>query len=77
MGAIFYFAELLPCPPNEAPKTKNPKRQLELFTHGGKLWLRMGDVNKRDFGENLRTVELTWRKAAELAEQLGSFSAKR
>lgn len=77
MGATFYFDHMLPCPPNEAPQLKNPKRQLELFTHGGKLWLRIGDVNKRDFGENLRTVELTSRMAAELAEQLESLSGRR
>lgn len=70
MGANFSFDEMLPTVVQEAPGVLNPKRQLELFTHGGKIFLRTGPVNGENSGTNRYTVELNPQSAAELAASL-------
>ena len=42
MGANFSFDKMLPTVSPEAPGASNPLRQLELFTNGGKIFLRLG-----------------------------------
>ncbi|MBA4316576.1 MAG: hypothetical protein C0422_14790 [Alcaligenaceae bacterium] len=61
---------MLPTVGPEAPGIANPQRQLELFTHGGKICLRIGAVNCENSGTNRYTVELSPDVAAELASAL-------
>jgi len=70
MGANFSFDEMLPTVGPEAPGVPNPKRQLQLFTHGGKIFLRVGAVNREDAGTDRYTVELSPENAADLASSL-------
>jgi hypothetical protein len=70
MGANFHFGEMLPTVATEAQGLANPRRQLELFTHGGKIWLRMGPLNRENSGTERYTVELSPETAGELASAL-------
>lgn len=58
MGANFTFNEMLPTHAVEANGRHDARRQLEVFTHGGKNWLRLGAVNHQDSGVERYTVEL-------------------
>lgn len=59
MGANILFDEMLPAPAQEAPGLADPQRQLEVFQHGGKMWLRIGPLNEQNSGANRYTVELS------------------
>jgi hypothetical protein len=69
MGANFHFDKMLPTVSTEAAGP-DPKRQLELFTYGGKLFLRVGPPNKEHSGTERYTVELSQENALELASEL-------
>lgn len=73
MGANFYFDAMLPTVTSEAQGT-NPKRQLELFTHGWKIYLRIGPPNSENSGVDRYTVELSGENARELASSLELLS---
>jgi len=59
MGSINYFDKMLPTVEYEAINIKNPERQLEVFTTGGKLFLRIGKVNSENTGDNCYTIQLS------------------
>lgn len=59
MGANFKFDEMLPTIQHNAGDGKDPCRQVEVFTHGGNLFLRIGQVNEQDTGTNRYTVQLS------------------
>lgn len=59
MGANFKFDEMLPTIHHNAGDVKDPCRQVEVFTHGGHLFLRIGQVNEQDTGTNRYTVQLS------------------
>ena len=73
MGANFHFDQMLPTISQEAAGP-DPKRQLELFTYGGKLFLRVGAANQENSGLGRYTVELSQEIARELASGLEPFS---
>lgn len=74
MGANFHFEEKLPTVAAEAPGVPNPWRQFQLFTHGGKIFLRSGPVNREDAGTDRHTVELSPELAIELASALNALA---
>jgi len=59
VGAEFKFDERLPTIPPEAGHQENPWRQVEVFTHGGELHLRIGAVNQENTGIDRYTVTLS------------------
>jgi len=59
MGANSNFDERLPTVRPEAGDAPTPWRQVEVFTHGGELFLRMGQVNEENTGTNRYTVQLS------------------
>ena len=59
MGSINYFDKSLPTVAYEAAKIKNPERQVEIFTTGGKLFLRISAVNPKIPGDKCYTVQLS------------------
>ncbi|WP_321961592.1 hypothetical protein [Paraburkholderia sp. J7] len=69
MGANFFFDKLLPAADTEARKVPGSQRQVEIFTHGDGLWLRVGLLDEEHQGQGF-TVEFTKSAAAELAEGL-------
>ena len=69
MGANFYFDKMLPGVASES-KERNPKRQLEVFAYGNKLFLRVGGVNQENSGDNRYTVELSKANASDLIEAI-------
>lgn len=71
MGAGFYFDEMLPGVETENEKgEKELKRQVEVFTHGGGLFLRVGPIGNQNSGEDTYTVELSKEKGTELRDAL-------
>jgi hypothetical protein len=70
MAANFQYDEMLPSVDPEAKKFRNPKRQVEVYTLGHKLFLRIGAVNQKDSGEKIYTVQLTDKSCIELAEAI-------
>lgn len=74
MGANFSFDKMLPTVSPEAPGASNPLRQLELFTNGGKIFLRLGAVNQENSGTDRYTVEISLEAATELASSLQSLA---
>lgn len=67
MGANFFFNKMLPAVQQEGQFTKEPKRQLEVFTHGGKTFIRVGPVNQEDSGINRYTVEIPQEDVQDIA----------
>jgi hypothetical protein len=67
MGANFYFDEMLQSVPHKAGRTSVPRRQVEVFTHGGGLFLRIGKVGAENMGSGVYTVELSLAAAEKLA----------
>lgn len=59
MGANFKFDEMLPTVQTGSSGAKDPRRQVEVFTHGSGLFLRIGQVDQQDTGINTYTVELS------------------
>lgn len=59
MGANSKFDEMLPTIHHNAGDIKDPRRQVEVFTHGGDLFLRIGQVDEQDTGTNRYTVQLS------------------
>jgi hypothetical protein len=72
MGATFYFDKMLPTVSPEVPGP-NPTRQLELFTLGGKKFIRIGPPNEEHSGVGRYTVELRQEDGLELARQLNDL----
>jgi hypothetical protein len=70
MGANIKFGEMLPTVIDGGPTPSGAKRQLELFTHGGKTFLRMGPLNEEHAGLNRYTVELTEKMLAALGDAI-------
>lgn len=65
MAGLFFYDKTLPIPPHESAKGQTPERQVELFTHDGKLWLRMNEV-ETDTKRPYWTAQLTKREAKAL-----------
>lgn len=70
MGANFLFNKMLPTVQAEAPEVIRPKRQLEVFTLGGKTYLRIGPVGSEDSGDGRATVEISDADATDLITAL-------
>lgn len=70
MGAHFLFDEMLPGVKPEANNQENTMRQVEVFRHADKLYLRVGEINERDSGINRYTVELKADMARELIDAI-------
>ena len=68
MGATPFFKKMLPVPPSDGKP--GDKRELELFTHGGKVWFRMGPLNEENAGSDLYTVEVPPQALEALRESL-------
>jgi len=58
MGANFFFDKMLTTIQQEDHLAVDPKRQLELFTHGGQTFIRVGPINQENSGVSRYTVEL-------------------
>lgn len=68
MGANFYFDKMLP---TAGPETKpGDQRQLEVFTLGGKVFVRIGPLNQENDGLNRYTVEVPPEALSMLRESL-------
>lgn len=68
MGANFFFDQMLPA---EGPETKpGDLRQLEVFTLGGKVCVRIGPLNIENGGSNRYTVEVPPEALRALRESL-------
>lgn len=68
MGANLFFDRMLPA---EGPETKpGDQRQLEVFTLGGKVFVRIGPLNEENAGLNRYTVEVTPAALKALQESL-------
>ncbi len=72
MGAVFQFDRMLPTVQAESANIQNAKRQVEVFTHGGKLFLRVGHVGSENSGENRHTVQLSTNDANDLISGIES-----
>jgi len=72
MGALFQFDKMLPTPEPEAKGKLKSKRQVEVFTHGNKLFLRIGAVNSQNSGDNCYTVQLSRSDANELVSSINA-----
>ncbi len=72
MGANPLFKKMLPAIDVDASFIVNSKRQVEIFTHGGKLCLRIGAINQADSGVDQHTVELSTQHAKELIAAIDS-----
>lgn len=66
MGANFFFDKMLPSIKQEANGELDPKRQVEVFSYGGDLWLRIGTTNQENSGTGRYTVKLSTTDAKEL-----------
>lgn len=66
MGANFKFDEMLPTIQTGSSSAMDPRRQVEVFTHGSGLFLRIGQVDEQDTGINTYTVELSMANAKKL-----------
>lgn len=72
MGANFKFDEMLPTVGFEAKGVNDPQRQVEVFTHGGCLYLRIGAVGAENMGTGRSTVELSKSSACKLIDAIKS-----
>ena len=73
MGANFKFDEMLPGIPQEnEAHVKDVRRQVEVFTHGDGVFLRIGPLGSRDSGENRYTVELSKESGSNLRDAIHS-----
>lgn len=73
MGALSHFDQMLPGLAHENTKgIKDLRRQVEIFTHGDGVFLRVGPLGDRDSGENRYTVELTKQSGSELRDAIHS-----
>ncbi|NPT44367.1 hypothetical protein GNZ12_24255 [Paraburkholderia sp. 1N] len=70
MGANIKFSRMLATVTSEAPGKANPKRQVEVFTQGGKTFLRIGPVDIEHAGEGRATVEISALDAAQLVDAI-------
>lgn len=69
MGANFFFDKLLPAHDAESRGEPGSVRQVEIFTHGDGMYLRVGRLGEEHEGQGF-TVELSKTDARELAEGL-------
>jgi len=72
MGANFQFDKMLPSIDIEAKSITDPKRQVQVFTHDGELWLRIGAINQEDSGVDRVTVKLSAQHAKEIIAAIES-----
>lgn len=70
MGATIHFKEMLPTPPVEAHGVTNAKRQFEVLTYAGDVWLRTGAPGREDAAEGRASVAVTAEFAADLLREL-------
>jgi hypothetical protein len=75
MGASYVFDEMLPTHPSQAGGVPDALRRTELFSHGGKFWLRIGPVGQEQPSSGHYTVELPREQLALLHGQLGAILA--
>lgn len=72
MSANSQFDKMLPGIEIEAKSVTKPKRQVEIFTLDGELWLRIGAINQKDSGVDRYTVKLSAQDAKELIAAIDS-----
>jgi hypothetical protein len=73
MGANFQFDEMLPGIQNEnKDQTADLRRQVEVYTHGQKLFLRVGPIGSENSGVDRYTVELTKETGSNLRDAIHS-----
>ena len=68
MGAISYYDAMQTVPKHDEVTDKRPERQLEVFTHGGKLYLRVGPIGEENAGSDQYTVSFSAAQAEKFAE---------
>jgi hypothetical protein len=71
MGAQIFYDAMHPVPKPEQNPGKT-KRQVEVFTHGNELWLRMGPVGDKDEGKRRYTARVTASQVSGLINALES-----
>ena len=69
MGTLFHFDQVMAAHDARARKSKRPRRQVELFERGGRLYLRIGPLGAVETGAGF-IVELTQAQAEGLLEGL-------
>ena len=73
MGANFQFDEMLPGIQQEnKDQVKDLRRQVEVFTHGDGVFLRIGPLGTENSGVNRYTVELTKESGSNLCDAIYS-----
>jgi hypothetical protein len=73
MGANFQFDQMLPGIQQENnDQVKDVRRQVEVFTHGDGVFLRIGPLGSENSGENPYTVELSKESAPNLRDAIHS-----
>lgn len=73
MGANFHFDEMLPGIRQENKAEVNDlRRQVEVFTHGDGVFLRVGPLGSANSGENCYTIELTKETGSNLRDAIHS-----
>ncbi len=60
MGTNYFYYEVLPAPDSVTPVNKRGQgHQLEIFRHGGKVYIRMGPLGERNGGLDQYTGTLS------------------
>ena len=73
MGANFHFDEMLPGIKQEnKDQVKDLRRQVEVFTYGDGVFLRIGPIGSENLGEHRYTVELTKESGSNLRDAIHS-----
>lgn len=72
MGTLFHFDQVMAAHDARARKSKRPRRQVELFERGGRLYLRIGPLGAAETGTGY-TVELSKAQAEALRDGLGAW----
>jgi len=73
MGALSHFDQMLPGIANEnTTGVKDLRRQVEIFTYGDGVFLRVGPLGEQYSGEDRYTVELTKQIGSELRDAIYS-----
>lgn len=66
MGANFKFDSMLPAINPETGEIGADQRQVEIFAHGGSMFLRVGALNQENTGVDCYTVRLDQDTAADV-----------
>lgn len=76
MGATIYYDEMLPPQPEyQRQPSASEGYQVEVLTHGGQIFLRMGAKGERDEGGDTRTVLLSPKEIQKLVDGLRDAAA--